>query len=258
MPAPPVPPAFQELESREFSFFPAIVGIDHNLWRFRQANWSEVMVENCKTGSEIWISRRYIGEASTEEPIAIVGLTREFEFKGGMLSPYHKRLLKMPPAVASRPDAPEADDPAARSAARRVRLEPSDVGVLKLVAVALGCAMLFFVVAVNFQRIREWRPRRVVYTVKDQAFLELTARDDRFKVVQKLGEPAKDHSQEVGTICYESLTYTDRRYTVILMGADVKSLAYIGSMDDNWRPVHFIVLHGGGTTEFLLRALPRF
>jgi hypothetical protein len=38
----------------------------------------------------------------------------------------------------------------------------------------------------------------------------------------------------------------------------VKSLAYIGSMDDNWRPVHFIVLHGGGTTEFLLRALPRF
>ena len=123
MPAPPVPPAFQELESREFSFFPAIVGIDHNLWRFRQANWSEVMVENCKTGSEIWISRRYIGEASTEEPIAIVGLTREFEFKGGMLSPYHKRLLKMPPAVASRPDAPEADDPAARSAARRVRCD---------------------------------------------------------------------------------------------------------------------------------------
>ena len=177
MPSPPVPPAFQQLESREFSFFPAIVGIEHNLWRFQQANWSEVLVANCKTGSEIWISRRYIGEASTEEPIAIVGLTREFEYKGGMLCPYHKRVLKMPPAMASGSEAPEADDPAARRASRRVRLEPSDVGVLKLIAVAVGCAMLLYVVGVNFQRIKEWRPRRVVYTVKDQGFLELTPRD---------------------------------------------------------------------------------
>jgi hypothetical protein len=258
MPAPPLPSAFEQLESREFSFFPAIVGIEHNLWEFREANWSEVLVANCKTGSEIWVPRRYIGEASTEEPIAIVGLTREFEFKGGMLCPHQKRLVKMPPAIASGPAAPEGDDPAARRAARRVRLEPSDVGVLKLVAVALGCAMLFYVVAVNFQRIKEWRPRRVVYTVKDQGFLELTARDDRFEIVQKLGDPGTDHSKEVGTIFYESLTYPDRRYTVILMGSDLKSRAYVGTMDDNWRPVHFISLRGGGSTESLLRTLPRF
>ncbi|MGA3096572.1 MAG: hypothetical protein ABSF25_08985 [Bryobacteraceae bacterium] len=258
MPSPPVPPAFQQLESREFSFFPAIVGIEHNLWRFQQANWSEVLVANCKTGSEIWISRRYIGEASTEEPIAIVGLTREFEYKGGMLCPYHKRVLKMPPAMASGSEAPEADDPDARRASRRVRLEPSDVGVLKLIAVAVGCAMLLYVVGVNFQRIKEWRPRRVVYTVKDQGFLELTPRDDRFEIVQKLGEPGRDHSQEVGTIFYESLAYPDRRYTVILMGSDVRSLAYVGTMDDNWRPVHFISLRSGATTESLLRVLPKF
>jgi len=206
----------------------------------------------------MWVPRRYIGDASTEEPIAIVGLTREFEYKGGMLCPHQKRLVKMPPAIASIPATPEGDDPAARRAAKRVRLEPSDVGVLKLVAVALGCAMLFYVVAVNFQRIKEWRPRRVVYTVKDQGFLELTARDDRFEIVQKLGDPRTDHSKEVGTIFYESLTYPDRRYTVILMGSDVKSLAYVGTMDDNWRPVHFISLRGGGSTESLLRTLPRF
>ena len=258
MPSPPLPPAFEQLESREFSFFPAIVGIEHNLWKFQQANWSEVLVANCKTGAEMWVPRRYIGDASTEEPIAIVGLTREFEYKGGMLCPHQKRLVKMPPAIASGFGAPEGDDPAARRAAKRVRLEPSDVGVLKLVAVALGCAMLFYVVAVNFQRIKEWRPRRVVYTVKDQGFLELTARDDRFEIVQKLGDPRTDHSKEVGTIFYESLTYPDRRYTVILMGSDVKSLAYVGTMDDNWRPVHFISLRGGGSTESLLRTLPRF
>ena len=258
MAAPPLPPAFEQLESREFSFFPAIVGIEHNLWKFQQANWSEVLVANCKTGAEMWVPRRYIGDASTEEPIAIVGLTREFEYKGGMLCPHQKRLVKMPPAIASGFGAPEGDDPAARRAAKRVRLEPSDVGVLKLVAVALGCAMLFYVVAVNFQRIKEWRPRRVVYTVKDQGFLELTARDDRFEIVQKLGDPRTDHSKEVGTIFYESLTYPDRRYTVILMGSDVKSLAYVGTMDDNWRPVHFISLRGGGSTESLLRTLPRF
>jgi hypothetical protein len=215
-------------------------------------------VANCKTGSEIWISRRYIGEASTELPIAIVGLTREFEYKGGMLCPYRKRVLKMPPVVASRPEGAEADDPAAPRAAKRVRLEPSDVGVLKLVAVALGCAILLYVVAVNYQRIRDWSPRRVVYTVKDQGFLDLTPRDDRFKVVQKLGDPGTDHSKEVGTVYYESLAYPDRRYTVVLMGSDVKSLAYIGTMDDNWRPVHFISLRGGGSTESLLRTLPRF
>ena len=258
MPSPPLPAAFQQLESREFSFFPAIVGIEHNLWRFQQANWSEVLVANCKTGSEIWVPRRYVGEASTEEPIAIVGLTREFEYKGGMLCPYQKRLVKMPPTITSGPESGEGDDPAARRAARRVRLEPSDVGVLKLVAVALACGILFYVVAVNFQRIKEWRPHRVVYTIKDQDFLELTSRDDRFKIVQKLGEPGQDHSQEVGTIVYESLAYPDRRYTVILMGSDAKSLAYVGAVDDNWRPVHFISLHGGGTTEYLLRALPRF
>ena len=113
-------------------------------------------------------------------------------------------------------------------------------------------------VAGNFQRIKDGRPRRVVYTVKDQGFLELTARDDRFEIVQKLGDPRTDHSKEVGTIFYESLTYPDRRYTVILMGSDVKSLAYVGTMDDNWRPVHFISLRGGGSTESLLRTLPRF
>ena len=258
MPSPPLPPAFEQLESREFSFFPAIVGIEHNLWRFQEANWSEVQVANCKTGSEIWVPRRYIGAASTEEPIPIVGLTRELEFKGGMLSPHQKRLVKMPPAVASNAGEPEGDDPAARQASKRVRLEPSDIGVLKLVAVALGCMMLFYVVGVNFQRIKDWRPRRIVYTVKDQGFLDLTARDDRFAIVQKLGDPGTDHSKEVGAIFYESLTYPDRRYTVILMGSDFKSLAYVGTMDDNWRPVHFIILKGGGSTESLLRTLPRF
>jgi hypothetical protein len=255
MPSPPVPPAFQQLESREFSFFPAIVGIEHNLWTFREANWSEVLVANCETDSEIWVPRRYIGEASsTEKPIAIVGLTREFEYKGGMLCPYQKRLVKMPPAMASGPETSGGD----HRAARRVRLEPSDVGVLKLIAVAVGCAILLYVVAVNFQHIKDWRSQRVVYTVKDQGFLELTARDDRFKIVQKLGDPGRDNPKEVGTIFYESLAYPERRYTVILMGSDAKSLAYVGTMDDNWRPVHFIPLRSGGSTESLLRTLPRF
>jgi hypothetical protein len=98
----------------------------------------------------------------------------------------------------------------------------------------------------------------VVYTVRDQGFLDLTPRDDRFKVVQKLGEPGTDHSKEVGTVYYESLAYPDRRYTVVLMGSDVKSLAYIGTMDDNWRPVHFIGFRTGGSTESLLRTLQRF
>jgi hypothetical protein len=54
------------------------------------------------------------------------------------------------------------------------------------------------------------------------------------------------------------MSYPDRKYTVVLMGSDPKNLYYIGTMDANWSPVHFVTLRSGGSTESLLRTIEKF
>src|ERR1051325_2914507 len=100
MAVPPIPPSMEHLATRPFSFYPPILGIEHNEWLFRKATWSEILVVNCKTGAEIWIPRRFLGEISrTEAPVVIVGLTRELEYKAGAVWPYQRRVIEMPVAV---------------------------------------------------------------------------------------------------------------------------------------------------------------
>ena len=69
-----------------------------------------------------------------------------------------------------------------------------------------------------------------------------------------MGQPTTDHQQETGTILYRALGYPERRYTVILMGRDKGSMTYIGTMDQNWRPIHAV----NAQTESLLRSLKEF
>ena len=84
----PTPPALDELGSRRFSFYPPIVNIDHNEWEMRKGSWSEVLVHNPKMDLELWIPRAWLGEISKiDEPVMIVGLRRELEYKGGSLWP---------------------------------------------------------------------------------------------------------------------------------------------------------------------------
>src|SRR6187551_210378 len=54
-----LPPPYDQLGHRPFSFYPAIVNIEHNEWRLRKATWSEFLVLNTKTAEEIWIPRRF-------------------------------------------------------------------------------------------------------------------------------------------------------------------------------------------------------
>src|ERR1039458_6395518 len=92
MASPPIPPQLDHLITRPFSFYPPIVGIEHNEWLYKKASWSEILVVNCKNAEEIWISRRYIGEVSrTDDPVRIVGLKYELEYKGGMGVPFELR-----------------------------------------------------------------------------------------------------------------------------------------------------------------------
>ncbi len=93
MSVPPVPPPLEELGHRRFSFYPPIVGIEHNEWMYRKATWSEVLVSNRKSGLEVYIPRVFIGELSSiEEPVAIVGLSKELEYKAGAIVPHIRRV----------------------------------------------------------------------------------------------------------------------------------------------------------------------
>src|ERR1017187_179907 len=93
----PTPPSLDQLAGRTFAFYPALLGVVHNEWRFEKATWSEILVTNTQTGSEIWIPRRLVGEVSrTDDPILIVGLNRELEIKSGMVVAHQRRVISMP------------------------------------------------------------------------------------------------------------------------------------------------------------------
>ena len=254
MASPPIPPQLDHLITRPFSFYPPIVGIEHNEWLYKKASWSEILVVNCKNAEEIWISRRYIGEVSrTDDPVRIVGLKYELEYKGGMVVPFQRRVIEMPVAVGGKPLSNEGERPVPAPVVGIRMASAQDKRMFRLIGAAVTVAILLYVLAVSLSR------QRVVFTAKDQTYMGLSARDDRTEVVVKLGEPASDHWQsENGALQYEALDYPDRKLTVILMGGDRKSVQYVGTMDKDWKPVHSVRLRSGGTTDSLLRGLKRF
>lgn len=261
MASPPIPPSLEHLATRPFSFYPPIVNVEHNEWLFRKATWSEIQVVNCKSGAEVWISRRVVGEVSRiDDPVLIVGLNRELEYKGGAVWPCQRRVIEMPVAVGGRPTSSSAaPDRGAPAPIVGIRLESSDKRIFKLIVGALAVAIFLSIVAVYMNRVGELRQRSVVFSTKDQQYLDLTSRDDYLAIVQKLGPPATDRWQsETNTIQVRALGYPDRKYTIVLMGSDRRGADYIGTMDENWKPIHSVELHSGGTTSSLLRNLKRF
>ena len=209
---------------------------------------------NCKTGEEVWLSRRYIGEVSrVDDPVLIVGLNRELEMKGGMVVPFQRRVIEMPVAVGGNVPASVTERPAPGLLVGIRTASAQDKRIFRLIGGAVTVAMLAYVLAVTLSR------QRVVFTTRDQAYMGLTGRDDRTAVVGKLGEPATDRfSNEEGALQYEALDYPDRKMTVILMGAERNSVLYVGTMGKDWTPIHSVTLHSGGSTDSLLRVLKRF
>jgi hypothetical protein len=256
--SPSLLPPFDHLALRPFSFYPAILGIEHNEWLLREATWSEVLVVNDKTNEELWIPRRYVGEVSpVEDPVVIVGLTRELELKGGMLVPFKRRLLKMPTAAGQDAESHGHSGPAPPHRLG-LKMDSADQRVFRLIMVTLGSFVLLCVLVLGVTQFNRIRQKRISFTARDSAFEALTAHDDRLTVVTKLGNPSVDRTKEVGTLQYEALSYPSRRYTVILMGTDVRTVSYIGTVDDDWKPMHSASLRSGGTTLDLLRNVERF
>jgi hypothetical protein len=249
----PDTPALEDLGERHFSFYPAIVNIEHNEWILKRTAWSEILVTNVKSGQELWVPRRFVGEiSSVEEPIMIIGLRKELEYKAGAVWPRERRVLAMPRGPARFLSAATGAD------RRRFAGSGSDLGaerkISRLIGVALlaGVALLVTVVAISL--------RPISYKSVEQLALELDGQDDYNSIVRKLGAPSEDHwrPDTGGELQFRALRYKDRPYTLILMGADRNSARYIGALDASWRPVHSVRLAGGGDTLAMLRRVPRF
>ena len=259
MSIPPIPPPLEHLGARPFSFYPAILNIEHNEWLFRKATWSEILVYNVKSGQEIWIPRRFMGEVSRiEDPVVIVGLVKELESRGGAILPHQRRVIEMPVAVGERPHSQGSARPEPAPVVG-IRLEPgaeTRIGRLILGALLVGVLGTLAVVMVTREGTLK---QRVVYTNKDTALFELTARDGYYSILQKLGPPEQEHSStRAGDLEFQSLWYPQRSYYVILMGSEHNNLRYIGAMDKDWNVVHFVALPKGVSTASMLRGLPRF
>ena len=259
MSSPVIPPPLEALRNRPFSFYPAVLNIEHNKWQYRKATWSDVLVVNARTGLEIWIPRRFLGEISRiEDPVVIVGLMRELEYKEGAVWPHRRRVIEMPIAVGA-PALPPSPAPRAGPAAVvGIRLESNtESHIFRTVGGALVLGIVAAYVAVNFYRDSVPRPRGA-YIAKGRSYLALTAEDDYNAVVRKLGTPARDRwLAPSGGTRYRALWYPDRACTVVLMAADGKDATYIGALDGKWNPIHAVGSAKAGAGA-LLRSLPRF
>jgi hypothetical protein len=264
MASPPIPPLLGHLAGRPFAFYPAILNVEPNQWFFRKATWSELVVVNGKTGAELSIPRRFVGELSSfDEPFPIVGLHRQLEYRDGAVWPYGRRVIEMP--VAGERAAPnglphsvnpaeEAARPSGPAPVVGIRLEsPRGSRTLKLVGGALAAAV--FLGGVSLVRVGGMRQR--VVAAKGHAVFELRAEDGYRSVVRKLGPPDGDRSLSQGGVEYRALGYSDLRFTVILRGGPADA-RYLGTMDANWQPIHSVPPAAGDSPLALLRALKRF
>ena len=255
MAIPPIPPPLESLGSRPFSFYPAILNIEHNEWLYRKATWSEVLVVNAKTGEELWIPRRLLGELSRiDDPVVIVGLLKELEYRGGAVWPYQRRVIQMPLAVNDAPRSSPVPPKSEPAPVIGIRVESTESRLGRLVAVALACGTVACILVVVLSRQGELRPRATVVS-SDRMYQELTHNDDYFSVVQKLGLPAQDRwKSQTEALQFRALTYPQRSYTVILMGSDRSGAHYIGALDKNWQ----LLYSTSKEASSLLRTLGRF
>jgi len=260
MASPPIPPPFDDLRNRPLSFYPPILNVEHNEWLFRKATWPEILVVNRKTGTEVWIPRRFLGEVSRiDDPVLIVGLNRELEYRAGAVWPHRRAVLQMPVAVGDEASGPRAA-PERRGPAPVVgiRLETApDRRTLKLIGGAVAVTVTLCLAAVNFNRVIEPRQRNAIRV--DRSVLDLTAEDNPASVVAKLGPPSSDRWQAgAGAVRYRALGYPDRHCTVILISRGGEEAHYLGTVDNRWRPVHTAAFSREPSPAALLRSIQPF
>jgi hypothetical protein len=260
MSLPPIS-ALNHLGNRGFSFYPPILNIEHNEWFFRRGTWSDILVVNSRSALEIWIPRRFLGEVSLiEDPVVIVGLVKELEYKAGAVWPHQRRVIEMPMAVGERPRPPQ---PRSETLAPVIGIRTesvTDSRVGKLVGLTILASAIGVTCFIGASVFREGSLKpRAAYNVGDQKYLELTGNDGYDAILRLLGPPAEDHWQTGGDAAqFRRLWYPERGYSIILKGDSRNTARYIGAVDTRGNPIYRSALGNGGSTFSTLKSLKKF
>lgn len=266
MPAPWLPPLVHEIGRRSFAFYPSIANTEPNEWLIRGASWTVVEVVNARTGLEVAVPRHFVGPVSeADDPILIVGLMKELEYREGALWPRVKRVIEMPRAVngsvaASLPPWRAQTQPDGPAPVVAIRLHGSAESRLSKVLAAVGVgAVVVSLLTVGV--FREWMfPQHLTTNRNLRHDLLLNGADDYASVVRRYGTPDGDRGAGADSAQFRMLRYEKLRVTLVLMsrGGGPARYSYIGAMDTNWRVVHSIRLENQIDSSAVLSRLPRF
>lgn len=261
MAAPLMPPPLDEIARRRFAFYPCIWNLEPNEWMLSSATWVDAQVVNVRTGQQIAVPRRYIGAVSeTDDPILIVGLTKELEYRENALWPRVRKVIEMPVAVnESRPFRicePRPDGPAPVVG---IRLENGDESRASrlLTTAGIGAVVVsLLVVGVFSTGIIDGRPgAHPVW----QSNLGFTDRDTYASITRRLGPPTTDRRIEsTDGRRFRVLEYSGRRIAIVVMHAPGDDQGrYLGTVTSTGRVLHSIPSATDLNPRAILESLPR-
>src|SRR5580698_1440124 len=255
----PLPTPLQHLGGRRFSFYPPIRNLEPNEWLYRRATWSECVVVNARSGEEVCVPRIFLGEVSRiDEAVMIVGLHRELEWRSGAIIPRERTVIEFPVGRGRSAvnDGSTAPLPHHLAPVINIRLEPKpEARAWKWVGVAAVLGAVAFTIVADVARQTPWR-QRADFSRGDRSYLQLGPDDDYASAVRKLGAPSRADSHAAEARVFRSLTYTARRYSVILMGPTKEDARYIGTLDLHGRVLDAVRLPDGTSGESLLNSAP--
>lgn len=267
-PAAPIPPPFQHLEGRKFSFHPPIRAIESNEWTYRHATWSEIIVRHTVSKRDLCVPRRFLGEASQlERPTVIIGLLETLEYREGVVWPVRRRVLEMPRAAGeharARPELPGGMRPEAKHLAPviGIRLESrTESRASRLAGGAVALGVLGCLALVGYSLEGGDAHRRAMVSSLNHTYLALGPADTYNSVIQALGLPDSDRwvITPVGDRL-RLLDYADRGFRAVLAArAGQPSGAYIGAIDEHGRVLQAVLLPGSGASSSILHGLEDF
>lgn len=232
---PSIPTPLDQLGNCPFSFYPPILNIEHNEWIFRRATWNEIHVVNTKTADELSVPRYFVGTVSlVEEPVVIVGLLKELEYKAGAVIPVVRRVIEMPRAVNESPRPRIREQPPDRPAAVvGIRLESSDsrsrIFLWTVAAGLLACIPVAIVLRDGLIGAR------FPFSAAHRVELPFTANDNYHSIVLRLGPPAEDTRRFSRGVEYRRLWYPQHSFALILVDDH-----YTGARDAAGRIIHSV------------------
>jgi hypothetical protein len=251
-----LPSPLDTLGGRSFSFFPPILNVAHNQWIYRESTWSEFCVVNAATGAEVWIPRMFLGEISrVGDPLAIVGLRKELEWKGGIVSAMRRTVIEMPLAVN---DVPRPARAASLAPVVPIRLESpaaSRRGRKIGVALMLGAVCLTFVA--DIARQINWQSRAEAFRFA-RAWRHISPGDTMPSVVARLGTPSDDRTfTNSEGLRFRVLSWPKRGLKIVLMATGHEDEHYLGTVGSDGQVLQFVQVSGEDVPQ-LLRAAVKF